>query len=121
VRCIIDVKGQGSLRNTVLELVRALEVIQNIAMIRPLFRWELRYGEIPLAGNRVDGILTVGWDNEAVIAIEVVSSEKDVLRAENKLKRLMNIGEIDVGYIYIRRLEEVERDIIPRLKLLKEV
>jgi len=117
----MNIKGQGSLRNTALELVRALEVVQNIAMIRPLPRWELQYGEIPLAGNRVDGILTVNEYDQVVIAIEVVSSEKDIARAENKLKRLMNIGEIDSGYIYIRRLEEVERDIIPKLKLLKEV
>jgi len=118
---MIDIKGQGSLRNTVLELVRALEVVQSIAMMRQLPRWELQYGEIPLAGNRVDGILTVDGGDRVVIAIEVVSSEKDIARAESKLKRLMSIGEIDAGYIYIRHLEEVERDVIPKLKLLKEV
>ena len=118
---MIVIRGEGSLRNTTLELIRALEVIQNIAMIRPLSRWELQYGEIPLAGNRVDGILKVDGDDQEVIAIEVVSSEKDVTRAESKLRRLASIGEIDTGYIYIRRLEEVEKDITPKLKLLKEV
>jgi len=119
---MLIVSCEGRLRNS-LELIRALEVVQNYTLIQPLHKWELQYGEIYVLGNRVDSILKSFDDNneEQRIGVEVISSERDIRRAEEKLIRLIRLGEFDRAYTYYRRLDDVEKETKSRLKFFKEV
>ena len=107
-----------------LELIRALEVVQNYALIQPLYAWRLQYGEINVLGSRVDAILLLLSGNDEVqqrVGFEIISSEKDIREARAKLSRLIMLGELDKAYIYRRRLDEVHKEIVDRLKLFEEV
>jgi hypothetical protein len=119
---VIVINGRGALRNNQLELIRALEIVQNIALLRPFNQWCLRYGEVPVAGSRVDAVLTIGEDEENIrIGIEIVANNKDVNKNKSKLMRLINLGEISEGYIYVRRIDEVQRDVVSKLRFLERV
>jgi len=121
---MILITCDGGLRNSGLELIRALEIVQNYTLIQPLCKWKFQYGEINVLGNRVDAILILLDDNnkeQQRIGIEVVSSEKDERKAETKLTRLITLGEFNKAYIYYRRLDDVQKETMSRLGFFKEV
>jgi len=123
---MIVVWGRGELRHNMSEWLRALEVASFIlhSVSEPFEEWELRYGEIPIAtGTRIDCIISIRARSGASynIGVEIVSSEKEVERAESRLRYLITIGKIRKGYIYIRRIDDVERDATKRLELVKVV
>jgi len=116
---VIIIYGRGRLRHVV-ELYRALELAQLITYMKPFHshKWELRYGELDVYGRRVDGIAITGG---VKIGIEVVSSEKAIGEVEDKLKRLIISGAINEGYVYLRSLDDVLRDVVEKAKSLREV
>jgi nitrogen regulatory protein PII len=119
---MIVINGWGTLRNNQLELIRALEIVQIIALLRPLNQWRLRYGEVPVAGSRVDAVLIIGEDEKSIhCGIEIVADNKDIDKNRSKLMRLINLGEISEGYIYVRRIDEVQNDVVSRLRFLERV
>jgi len=122
---LIVVSGQGIFRNNGLELLRALEIVQLLGLMSPLYKWELQYGEIYMLGVHVDALLKATYKEagDVVIGIEIVSKhdEKDVERARSRLVRLLTLNEIDRGFIYLRPLEDVQENIGSKLKLFKEV
>jgi hypothetical protein len=122
---LIIVSGQGIFRNNGLELLRALEIVQLLGLMSPLYKWELRYGEIYILGSQVDALLKVTYKeaDDVVIGVEIVSrdNEKDMERARSRLVRLLTLNEIDKGFIYLRSLEDVQRNVGSMLGLLKEV
>jgi hypothetical protein len=122
---LIIVSGQGIFRNNGLELLRALEIVQLLGLMSPLYKWELQYGEIYMLGVHVDALLKATYKEagDVVIGVEIVSKhdEKDVERARSRLVRLLTLNEIDRGFIYLRPLEDVQENIGSKLKLFKEV
>jgi hypothetical protein len=122
---LIVVSGQGIFRNNGLELLRALEIVQLLGLMSPLYKWELQYGEIYMLGVHVDALLKATYKEagDVVIGVEIVSKhdEKDVERARSRLVRLLTLNEIDRGFIYLRPLEDVQENIGSKLKLFKEV
>jgi hypothetical protein len=122
---LIVVSGQGIFRNNGLELLRALEIVQLLGLMSPLYKWELQYGEIYMLGVHVDALLKATYREagDVVIGVEIVSKhdEKDVERARSRLVRLLTLNEIDRGFIYLRPLEDVQENIGSKLKLFKEV
>jgi hypothetical protein len=122
---LIVVSGQGIFRNNGLELLRALEIVQLLGLMSPLYKWELRYGEIYMLGSQVDALLKVTYKevDNVVIGIEIVSkdNEKDIERARSRLVKLLTLNEINRGFIYLRSLEDVQRDVGSKLRLFKEV
>lgn len=122
---MIVVSGQGIFRNNGLELLRALEIVQLLGLMSPLYKWELRYGEIYMLGSQVDALLKVTYKevDNVVIGIEIVSkdNEKDIERARSRLVKLLTLNEINRGFIYLRSLEDVQRDVGSKLRLFKEV
>lgn len=122
---MIVVSGQGIFRNNGLELLRALEIVQLLGLMSPLYKWELQYGEIYMLGVHVDALLKATYREagDVVIGVEIVSKhdEKDVERARSRLVRLLTLNEIDRGFIYLRPLEDVQENIGSKLKLFKEV
>ncbi len=122
---MIVVSGQGIFRNNGLELLRALEIVQLLGLMSPLYKWELQYGEIYMLGVHVDALLKATYKEagDVVIGVEIVSKhdEKDVERARSRLVRLLTLNEIDRGFIYLRPLEDVQENIGSKLKLFKEV
>jgi|FaiFalDrversion2_1042247.scaffolds.fasta_scaffold23221_2 hypothetical protein len=119
---MITITGCGFLRNNILEVVRALEIAQLILFIQPSVEWKLQYGEIEILGKRVDGIMQIkDKDNLERIGIEVISEEKSIEKIQNKLYQLIELNEINKGYIYLRPLLDVQNGMIGKLKLFKEV
>jgi hypothetical protein len=122
---LIVVSGQGIFRNNGLELLRALEIVQLLGLMSPLYKWELRYGEIYMLGSQVDALLKVTYKeaDNVVIGVEIVSkdNEKDIERARSRLVKLLTLNEINRGFIYLRSLEDVQRDVGSKLRLFKEV
>jgi len=123
---MIRIWGHGEFRHNMSEWLRALEVASVIlhSVGEPFEEWELRYGEIPIAaGTRIDCIISIRSRSEASydIGVEIVSSEKEVESAESRLRYLITIGKIRRGYIYIRRIDDVERDMVKKLELVREV
>jgi hypothetical protein len=119
---MITITGCGFLRNNILEVVRALEIAQLILFIQPSVKWKLQYGEIEILGKRVDGIMQIkDKDNLERIGIEVISEEKSIEKIQNKLYQLIELNEINKGYIYLRPLLDVQNGMIGKLKLFKEV
>ncbi len=122
---MIVVSGQGIFRNNGLELLRALEIVQLLGLMSPLYKWELQYGEIYMLGVHVDALLKATYKEagDVVIGVEIVSKhdEKDVERARSRLVRLLTLNEIDRGFIYLRPLEDVQENVGSKLKLFKEV
>jgi hypothetical protein len=119
---MITIAGYGFLRNNILEAIRALEIAQLILFIRPSLEWKLQYGEIEILGTRVDGIMQIkDKDNLERIGIEVISQEKSMEKIQNKLYQLIGLNEINKGYIYLRPLLAVQKNMIGKLELLQEV
>jgi hypothetical protein len=119
---MITITGCGFLRNNILEVVRALEIAQLVLFIQPSVEWKLQYGEIEILGKRVDGIMQIkDKDNLERIGIEVISEEKSIEKIQNKLYQLIELNEINKGYIYLRPLLDVQNGMIGKLKLFKEV
>jgi len=123
---MIIIWGRGGLRYSMSEWLRALEVagiiLRNVD--EPFEEWELQYGEIPVATNaRIDSKMSIKLKSGTLydIGVEIVSSEKEVKHVEDKIRYLITIGKIKRGYIYIRRIDDVERDVIKRLELVREV
>jgi hypothetical protein len=92
----------------------------------PLYKWELRYGEIYMLGSQVDALLKVTYKEAAddvIVGVEIVSkdNEKDVEKARSRLVRLLTLNEINRGFIYLRSLEDVQRNVGNMLGLFKEV
>jgi hypothetical protein len=119
---MITITGCGFLRNNILEVVRAFEIAQLVLFIQPSVEWKLQYGEIEILGKRVDGIMQIkDKDNLERIGIEVISEEKSIEKIQNKLYQLIELNEINKGYIYLRPLLDVQNGMIGKLKLFKEV
>ena len=122
---MIVVSGQGIFRNNGLELLRALEIVQLLGLMSPLYKWELRYGEIYMLGSQVDALLKVTYKeaDDVIVGVEIISkdNEKDVERARSRLVRLLTLNEINRGFIYLRSLEDVQRNVGSMLGLFKEV
>jgi len=122
---LIVVSGQGIFRNNGLELLRALEIVQLLGLMSPLYKWELRYGEIYMLGSQVDALLKVTYKeaDDVIVGVEIISkdNEKDVERARSRLVRLLTLNEINRGFIYLRSLEDVQRNVGSMLGLFKEV
>jgi len=123
---LIVVSGRGIFRNNGLELLRALEIVQLLGLMSPLYKWELRYGEIYMLGSQVDALLKVTYKEAAddvIVGVEIVSkdNEKDVEKARSRLVRLLTLNEINRGFIYLRSLEDVQRNVGNMLGLFKEV
>jgi len=115
---VIKVEGDGRLRRNPLELQRALEVAQIILYLEPHPQaWTLRYGEVPEVGQRIDCVMELRYDENVVkrIGVEVVSSEEEVERALSKLRWMIAVGSLDKGYVYVRSLEEVQKDVSAKL------
>jgi hypothetical protein len=122
IRGMITITGCGFLRNNILEVVRALEIAQLVLFIQPSVEWKLQYGEIEILGKRVDGIMQIkDKDNLERIGIEVISEEKSIEKIQNKLYQLIELNEINKGYIYLRPLLDVQNGMIGKLKLFKKV
>lgn len=110
---MIEIRGEGSLRNTLVEMERALEIAK--LLIREMghvSKWKLLYGEIPLLNHRVDAILEVETGNgPRCIAIEIVSKMEDIERNESKLKLLKSFGIVDDAYIVVMSPVDIEQDL----------
>jgi hypothetical protein len=118
---MIQVCGKGHLRNNPLELQRALEVLQAVLYKEPYpHEWCLKYGEIAEAGQRVDAIIELWYEDDTMkkIGVEVESHKEGVDKAIDKLRWLKAIGSLSVGYVYVRSLEEVQKSISVRSKRL---
>jgi hypothetical protein len=121
---LIWIWGKGQLRNNPLELQRALEVLQAVLYIEAYpIEWNLRYGEIPEIGQRVDAILELQYsDNIKRLGIEIVSSDnRDRKNALDKLALMRDLGKIHKGYVYTRSLEDVQKKVTMIIKDLDEV
>jgi len=123
---MIVIKGFGEFRHSRSEWLRALEVASFIpySVSEPFEEWELQYGERPVATNtRIDAKISIKLKSGTSydVGVEIVSNEREVEHAEDKLRYLITIGRIKKGYVYIRRIDDVERDTVKRLELVKEV
>jgi hypothetical protein len=118
---MIQVYGRGHLRNNPLELQRALEILQAVLYKEPYpHEWSLKYGEIAEAGQRIDAIIELWYEDGTMkkIGVEVESHKEGVDKAIDRLRWLKAIGSLSVGYVYVRSLEEVQKSISVRSKRL---
>lgn len=123
---MIDIYITGGLRNSLAEFERALEVtklvihklaISNIKMI------DIKYGEIPVLGYRVDAILRVETCNGSLInvGVEIVSKDEDIDKCEKKLKSIKSFGEIDRAFVVKMPISFIEQDVAGKEIIIREV
>lgn len=120
---MIEVWGKGSLRHSVVEVARALEILKLVLCRYSKFeRWHFKYGEVPLSGHRVDGVLEIETEDKIKrIGIEVVSKDDDIYKNSEKLKLLIGIGVLDDGLVIKIPMNEVEETIITSSEKIKWV
>lgn len=122
---LIYIEGRGRLRNNPLELLRALEILQ-VTLYKEAYptRWKLKYGEVPEIGQRVDAIIELQYSDDSIkrLGIEIVSGDnRDLKNASDKLTLMKDLGRFHKGYVYIRPLEDVQRNIAMILRNIIEV
>jgi hypothetical protein len=121
---MIEIKVRGPLRNNPLETVRALEVAELVVYSRPeAVEWNITYGEVAIAGSRVDAIAEVVYNDvtSEQVGIEIISREKDKDINQIKLRRLYMLGKIDRGSVYLRPLDEVYNSLIEKQNKFYEI
>jgi hypothetical protein len=122
---MIEIKVRGQLRNNPLETVRALEVAELVVYSMPeAVEWNITYGEVAIAGSRVDAIAKVVYDDDVTseqVGIEIISREKDKDINQTKLRRLHMLGKIDRGFVYLRPLDEVYNSLIEKQNKFYEI
>jgi len=121
---MIEIKVGGRLRNNPLEVARALEVAELVVYSTPeAVEWNITYGEVAIAGSRVDAIAEVVYNDDTSerVGIEIISREKDKDINQIKLRRLYMLGKIDRGFVYLRPLDEVYNSLIEKQNKFYEV
>ncbi len=122
---MIEIKVRGRLRNNPLETVRALEVAELVVYSTPeAVEWNIAYGEVAIAGSRVDAIAEAVYNDDATserVGIEIISREKDKYINQIKLGQLYMLGKIDHGFVYLRPLDEVHKSLIEKQKKFYEI
>jgi hypothetical protein len=121
---MIEIKVRGRLRNNPLEAARALEVAEIVVYNTPeAVEWNITYGEVAIAGSRVDAIAEVVYNDGTSerVGIEIISREKDKDINQIKLRRLYMLGKIDRGFVYLRPLDEVYNSLIEKQNKLYEI
>jgi hypothetical protein len=116
---MIEITGNGRFKNNPLELQRALEILQVVLHEEPHpHEWSLRYGEIAEAGQRIDAIVELRYEDgtKKRIGVEVESHREGVDRAMDKLQWLITIGKLDAAYVYVRPLKEVHESVVAKVK-----
>ena len=121
---MIEIRVRGRLRNNPLEAARALEVAELVVYSIPeAVEWNITYGEVAIAGSRVDAIAEVVYndDTSEQVGIEIISREKDKDINQIKLRRLYVLGKIDRGFVYLRPLDEVYNSLIEKRNKFYEI
>ncbi len=85
--------------------------------------WNIAYGEVAIAGSRVDAIARVVYNDDTSerVGIEIISREKDKDINQIKLQQLYMLGKIDRGFIYLRPFDEVYNSLIEKQKKFYEI
>jgi len=121
---MIEITVRGRLRNNPLEAARALEVAELVVYSIPeAVEWNITYGEVAIAGSRVDAIAEVVYndDTSEQVGIEIISREKDKDINQIKLRRLYVLGKINRGFVYLRPLDEVYNSLIEKRNKFYEI
>jgi hypothetical protein len=121
---MIEITVRGRLRNNPLEAARALEVAELVVYSIPeAVEWNFTYGEVAIAGSRVDTIARVVYNDvtSEQVGIEIISREKDKDINQIKLRRLYVLGKIDRGFVYLRPLDEVYNSLIEKQNKFYEI
>jgi hypothetical protein len=121
---MIEIRVRGRLRNNPLEAARALEVAELVVYNTPeAVEWNIAYGEVAIAGSRVDAIAEVVYNDDTSerVGIEIISREKDKDINQFKLRRLYMLGKIDSGFVYLRPLDEVYNSLIEKQNKFYEI
>jgi hypothetical protein len=121
---MIEITVRGRLRNNPLEAARALEVAELVVYSIPeAVEWNITYGEVAIAGSRVDTIARVVYNDvtSEQVGIEIISREKDKDINQIKLRRLYVLGKIDRGFVYLRPLDEVYNSLIEKQNKFYEI
>ena len=121
---MIEITVRGRLRNNPLEAARALEVAELVVYNTPeAVEWNIAYGEVAIAGSRVDAIAEVVYNDDTSerVGIEIISREKDKDINQIKLRRLYMLGKIDSGFVYLRPLDEVYNSLIEKQNKFYEI
>jgi len=121
---MIEIRVRGRLRNNPLEAARALEVAELVVYNTPeAVEWNIAYGEVAIAGSRVDAIAEVVYNDDTSerVGIEIISREKDKDINQIKLRRLYMLGKIDSGFVYLRPLDEVYNSLIEKQNKFYEI
>jgi len=107
---VIHIMKLGSIRNNVLETLRAFEVLKRVIYTRgESDTINFRYGEIPVEDVRIDGIVT--YPNYT-LGIEVTPSFHRVKELSVKLRRLRQIGAINEGIIMVLSLDDLRAEVL---------
>jgi hypothetical protein len=122
---VIEISVRGQLRNNPLETIRALEVTELVVNNTPkAVEWNVTYGEVAIAGSRVDVIARVAYNEDDAseqVGIEIISREKDKDINQTKLQQLHMLGKIHRGFVYLRPLDEVYKSLIEKQNKFYEI